>query len=272
MAYDSARGVTVLFGGHFGDGETWEWDGTSWIQRLVTGPSPRTGHAMAYDTARGVTVLFGGTQGNVRFEDTWEWNGSSWNPQVIDGPSPRVIHAMAYDMARSTAVLFGGQVASGRASGDTWGLRPTCTAPLINTHPTPQSPCTAGAPATFSITASGDAPLSYQWRKDHTPLVDEPGHITGSTTATLTVTNTTPSDEGSYDCIVTNGCDAVTSNPAALTVNPADFNTDGLINSQDFFNYLEAFFALQPVADINHDTFINSQDFFDFLTAFFSGC
>src|SRR5215510_1708725 len=55
-AYDSARGVTVLFGG-YGDGpwggdETWEWDGNAWTQRVVSGPSRRSWHAMAYDSAR----------------------------------------------------------------------------------------------------------------------------------------------------------------------------------------------------------------------------
>lgn len=64
MAYDSARHVTVLFGGTTSSSEasaeTWEWDGITWSQRHVTGPSPRSGHAMAYDASRGVTVLFGG--------------------------------------------------------------------------------------------------------------------------------------------------------------------------------------------------------------------
>ncbi|MBC7771191.1 MAG: hypothetical protein H7210_01720 [Pyrinomonadaceae bacterium] len=52
----------------------------------------------------------------------------------------------------------------------------------------------------------------------------------------------------------------------------ADFNTDGFVNSQDFFDFLVAFFASSPNADFNSDGFINSQDFFDFLAAFFTGC
>ncbi len=52
----------------------------------------------------------------------------------------------------------------------------------------------------------------------------------------------------------------------------ADFNGDHSVNSQDFFDFLDAFFASAPTADFNMDGLINSQDFFDYLTAFFAGC
>jgi T5SS/PEP-CTERM-associated repeat protein len=57
---------------------------------------------------------------------------------------------------------------------------------------------------------------------------------------------------------------------------PADFNHDSSVNSQDFFDFLTAFFAVvheaDSPADFNLDGQVNSQDFFDFLTAFFGGC
>lgn len=63
LAYDAARGNTVLFGGAslisiFRD--TWTWDGNEWAQHPVAGPAARSGHAMAFDAARNVAILFGG--------------------------------------------------------------------------------------------------------------------------------------------------------------------------------------------------------------------
>ena len=65
-AYDAARSVTVLFGGGTvpANGDTWEWNGSTWSVRARSGPSPRGGHAVAFDTARANTVLFGGRGGS----------------------------------------------------------------------------------------------------------------------------------------------------------------------------------------------------------------
>jgi hypothetical protein len=56
---------------------------------------------------------------------------------------------------------------------------------------------------------------------------------------------------------------------ALIKTAPADFNADGVVNSQDFFDFLSAFFGGN--ADFNGDGVTNSQDFFDFLTVFFAG-
>ena len=50
----------------------------------------------------------------------------------------------------------------------------------------------------------------------------------------------------------------------------AEWNGDSRVNSQDFFDFLLAFFAGD--ADFNIDGGTDTQDFFDFLEAFFAGC
>jgi hypothetical protein len=56
---------------------------------------------------------------------------------------------------------------------------------------------------------------------------------------------------------------------------PCDFNRDYQLNSQDFFDYMNAFWASEARANFNRDAVVNSQDFFDFLSCFFAppgGC
>lgn len=126
MAFDTTRGVFVLFGGRNAQGllgDTWEWNGTSWSCRSTFGPTPRYGHDMAYDRARGVVVLFGGFDGVAYSEETWEWNGTAWMSRVQPGPAPRAWHAMAFDVSRSVVLLMGGLTSGGSPGtilGDTW--------------------------------------------------------------------------------------------------------------------------------------------------------
>jgi hypothetical protein len=60
-------------------------------------------------------------------------------------------------------------------------------------------------------------------------------------------------------------------NSVRFAISPlSDWNRDGVLNSQDFFDYLGQFF--QNNGDFNHDGVTNSQDLFDFLASFFAGC
>ncbi|WP_051951706.1 T9SS sorting signal type C domain-containing protein [Flavobacterium sp. ASV13] len=92
------------------------------------------------------------------------------------------------------------------------------TAPSITTHPaTPAATCSGSGTQSMTVVATGTG-LTYQWRKDLTPITNG-GTISGATSATLTLTNPTTSDAGSYDVVVTGTCaSAVTSTARTVTV------------------------------------------------------
>lgn len=69
-----------------------------------------------------------------------------------------------------------------------------------------------GASPSFSITATGSSPISYQWYKDNSL-------ISGSTNNTLSLTSVDSSDAGSYYVMATNSCNSAQSNGISLTVN-----------------------------------------------------
>jgi hypothetical protein len=125
FAYDSVRGVSVLFGGSANlsfsavNRETWEWNGTQWSLKATTGPSARCDNALAFDSNRGVVVSFGGYNG-AYLSDTWEWNGTQWQQVIGAGPAARADAFMAFDSNRHVMVLFGGQAATGAILRDTW--------------------------------------------------------------------------------------------------------------------------------------------------------
>ncbi len=83
-------------------------------------------------------------------------------------------------------------------------------APAITQDPAGQSVC-EGDPLALSITATGTAPLSFQWRKDSVDILNE-------TASTLNIASAVPADAGSYDCVVTNACGSTTSAAASITV------------------------------------------------------
>lgn len=129
LAYDAARQRVVLFGGYSSASssilrDTWEWDGTTWLQRTpVTSPPAHDYHAMAFDPVRQRVVLFAGRTptSNVN-ADTWEWDGTTWTERVpLNSPPVRNSPAMTWDALRQRIVVFSGRDSS--ASGylsDTW--------------------------------------------------------------------------------------------------------------------------------------------------------
>jgi len=99
------------------------------------------------------------------------------------------------------------------SSAATLTVNAALVAPSITTQPANKT-VTAGQTATFSVVATGTAPLTYQWKKGGTA-------ISGAIATSYTTPATTSADNGSqFTVVVTNSVGSVTSNPATLTVNP----------------------------------------------------
>ena len=96
---------------------------------------------------------------------------------------------------------------------------PVNTPPSITVQPISQTN-TIGANVSFSVTASGSAPLAFQWRFFGT-------NISGATTNPFSISNIQPTNAGNYTVVITNAFGSVTSSIATLTVNAAP-----LISSQ----------------------------------------
>ena len=84
-------------------------------------------------------------------------------------------------------------------------------APLITTQPSDQT-VVNGQPATFSVSASGDAPITYQWRRGGV-------NIDGATAASFTLVLPQLLDSGSvWSVVVSNAAGSTTSAGASLIV------------------------------------------------------
>ncbi|WP_243300793.1 immunoglobulin domain-containing protein [Geothrix oryzisoli] len=120
-----------------------------------------------------------------------------------------------------------GASASTTSAAATLTVSPKATSPIIAAQPASQT-VLEGAKATFSVTATGNGTLSYQWRKNGADLA-------GQTGSTLTFDPVALADGGSYAVVVTNALNgtsaSTTSAAATLTVNPAN-STAPVITAQ----------------------------------------
>jgi len=81
------------------------------------------------------------------------------------------------------------------------------------TQPADQT-ITEGNPVTFNVVAAGSAPLTWQWFKGSSPIID-------ATNASYTISSVRASDAGNYYAVVSNPLpSSATSRTAVLTVRP----------------------------------------------------
>lgn len=161
MVWDSVRERVVLFGGSTGtrQKDTWEWDGTAWVDRTPAAiwPSARYLHSACFDPVRGKMIVFGGNDG-VTLSDTWEWTGGTPTGSWASATTPaaltaRSLASLAWDTAGARGVMFSGSNAT-TFFGDTWTL-----AGGVWTAGDPLGSGDATAPSVSGVTPAGGATL-----------------------------------------------------------------------------------------------------------------
>ncbi len=126
----------------------------------------------------------------------------------------------------TTIAACGGGKSSSLAAPPVATDPPAASAPAITAQPADVS-VSVGGSATFSVTAAGAAPLTYQWRKGTAALA-------GATAASYTSPRTIAGDSGSaFSVVVTNALGTATSNAGMLTVTAAVTGTDVLTYKND---------------------------------------
>lgn len=251
MIGDPVRGKVWLFGGLLGaglfGGDTWEWNGTAWSPVCAVGPPPRYAHQMAFDTSRNLVILYGGFNTNY-LSDQWEWAGAGW--KAVLGPTPvaRRNGTAVFSQLQNQMLIFGGENGGGTL-GDSWWYLPPGP-PLVAQQPM-AAPVSLGQPVSFTIAASGIGPFSCQWRRNGVPLVNG-GGISGVNTWTLHIAALGTNDIAAYDCIVTDPCGAVRSNPIApaLVGSPGgclgDLDGNSSVDAGDVQPFVNTLLGMQP--------------------------
>ena len=102
--------------------------------------------------------------------------------------------------------------------GSTTSSNITLTVPASLSVTTPAGQTNyAGKNVSLSVTASGTAPLAYQWQKGGVNLANG-GELTGVFTNLLSIAPAETSDSGNYQVVVTNSSGSVTSGVAAVSI------------------------------------------------------
>jgi hypothetical protein len=149
---------------------------------------------------------------------SYQWRKNTANISGANAASYTTPATTAADNGAKFDVVVSNSAGKITSNQATLTVTAAAVAPTITTQPANQT-VTAGQTATFSVTAAGTAPLSYQWQKNATD-------IPNANAASYTTPVTTTADSGElFRVVVSNTAGNITSNSATLTVNPGTSNS-----------------------------------------------
>jgi uncharacterized repeat protein (TIGR01451 family) len=180
---------------------------TDAILTVIESPSI-TAQPVAQTVNVGGTATFSVTAtGTAPLSYQWRLNGA---PLATGTTSSYTVASAQLSDAGAYSVVVANDAGSVTSLDAALTVVQPATVPVITGPPQSQT-INAGASATFSVTATGTAPLTYQWRFNTAP-------IAGATTSTYTRPNVQEADAGAYSVVVANAAGSVTSADATLTV------------------------------------------------------
>ncbi|HUA66415.1 MAG TPA: immunoglobulin domain-containing protein [Alphaproteobacteria bacterium] len=167
------------------------------------------------------------------FPLSYQWNFDGTNIAAATNSTLTITNVQQMNLGAYAVVItnsFGSLVSSN-------AFLSIVGAPAIFVQPTNETVSAANS-ATFSVTAGGAPPLSYQWNFNGTTL------IPGATNSTLTLNNVQFAGQGIYSVIVTNQYGSIVSSNAMLTVTVDHFAWNNILSPR----FRNTPFAVQVVA------------------------
>lgn len=178
--------------------------GSGTAPTITTQPASRTA------TVGGSVSFSVVAQGSFPLSYQWKFNGLP-----ISGAVTSTLSLTNVQLANSGSytVVVSNNFGAVTSAGASLAVSTATGAPTITTQPVGQS-VTAGSDVAFSVVASGNAFLSYQWYLNGVA-------VSGGASATLTLRSVTTAQAGTYTVVVSNSLGSATSDPASLNVVPA---------------------------------------------------
>jgi hypothetical protein len=190
---------------------------TSSVAMLTVNTAPVapsiTTQPVSQTVTAGQTAMFSvAATGTAPMTYQWKKNSAAISGANSSGYTTPV--TMSSDSGAQFTVVVSNAAGSATSSAAMLTVTTASVAPSITTQPASQT-VTAGQTATFSVAATGTAPMTYQWRKNTVA-------ISGANSSSYTTPVTITSDSGAqFTVVVSNVAGSATSGGATLTVNAA---------------------------------------------------
>ena len=174
-------------------------------QLYVTAPPKVTRHPVSQTTNPGKSVTFSvSASGTPPLSFQWLKDGT-----MIDGQTSETF--TIHSVSENDEGVFSCRITNDAGSVESDAAQLYVTAPPeVTRHPMSQT-INPGKSVTFSVSASGDPPLSFQWLKDGKQIKEQTAEI-------LTIDSVSEKNKGVFSCRITNAAGSVESDAAQLSV------------------------------------------------------